>query len=56
MCEPDFSSKARTTTAEAVRQVYEIFWAGLFQGRRERKPAQRKPPLRIEDEIDLAIG
>ena len=56
MCEPDFSSRARTTTAEAVRQVYEIFWAGLFQGRRERKPAQRKPPLRIEDEIDLAIG
>jgi AcrR family transcriptional regulator len=36
MCEPDFSAHSRTTTAEAVRQVYEIFWAGLFQGRHRK--------------------
>jgi AcrR family transcriptional regulator len=53
MCEPDFSANSRTTTAEAVRQVYEIFWAGLFRGRRLDQHAQ----LIEEDdlEIDLAI-
>jgi AcrR family transcriptional regulator len=56
MCEPDFSANSRTTTAEAVRQVYEIFWAGLFRGRRDRKAAQRKQAQRIEEESDLAIG
>jgi AcrR family transcriptional regulator len=37
MCEPDFTAKSRTTTAEAVLQVYEIFWSGLFRGRRYRE-------------------
>jgi AcrR family transcriptional regulator len=30
MCEPDFTNNSQTTTAEAVLQVYEIFWSGLF--------------------------
>jgi AcrR family transcriptional regulator len=51
MCEPDFSANSRTTTAEAVRQVYEIFWAGLCRG-----PRHRKPMRRIKEETDLAIG
>jgi AcrR family transcriptional regulator len=41
MCESDFSARSHTTTAEAVRQVYEIFWAGLFRGRRYTKRVQR---------------
>ncbi len=41
MCESDFSARSHTTTAEAVRQVYEIFWAGLFRGRRDTKRVQR---------------
>jgi AcrR family transcriptional regulator len=41
VCESDFSSKSHTTTAEAVRQVYEIFWAGLFRGRRYTKRVHR---------------
>jgi AcrR family transcriptional regulator len=45
VCEPDFSAHSRTTTAEAVRQVYEIFWAGLFSGQ----------PRWIGEETDLAI-
>jgi AcrR family transcriptional regulator len=60
MCEPDFSANSRTTTAEAVRQVYEIFWAGLFKGRLHRKPSLRRPPepklrLPFEEETDLAL-
>lgn len=39
MCEPDFTANSRTTTAEAVLQVYEIFWSGLFRGRRYREAA-----------------
>jgi len=49
MCEPDFSANSRTTMAEAIGQVYEIFWAGLFQGHRNGKRAQR-----IDQEIDSA--
>jgi hypothetical protein len=37
--------------AEAVRQVYEIFWSGLFRGRQNGKRA-----LLIEEDADLAIG
>ncbi len=48
MCESDFSSKSHTTTAEAVRQVYEIFWAGLFRGRRY---AKRVPRIREERQV-----
>lgn len=51
MCEPDFSANSRTTMVEAVRQVYEIFWAGLFRGRRLEK---HEPA--VEDEVDLAVG
>jgi AcrR family transcriptional regulator len=51
MVEPDFSAKSRIPVAEAVRQVYEIFWAGLWRGRHDRKQARR-----IEKETDLAIG
>jgi AcrR family transcriptional regulator len=51
VCEPDFLANSRTTMAEAVRQVYEIFWSGLFRGRRNGKPTRS-----IEKEIDLAIG
>jgi AcrR family transcriptional regulator len=50
MCEPDFSAHSRTTTAEAVSQVYEIFWAGLFQEHHHRRR------ILIEEETDLAIG
>jgi AcrR family transcriptional regulator len=61
MCEPDFSAHSRTTTAEAVRQVYEIFWAGLFQGRHSQKPSQRKQAQLkqvrpLDEESDLLIG
>jgi hypothetical protein len=41
MYEPDFAANSRTTTAEALRQVYEIFWAGLCRGRRDGKQARR---------------
>ncbi len=41
VCEPDFLANSRTTMAEAVRQVYEIFWSGLFRGRRNGKPTPR---------------
>jgi AcrR family transcriptional regulator len=52
MCEPDFSANSRTTTGEAVRQVYEIFWSGLFRGRRDGRQAEP-----VEEETDdLAIG
>jgi AcrR family transcriptional regulator len=51
MFEPDFSAKSRTTAAEGVRQVYEIFWAGLCRGRHDRKQ-----PRGVEKETDLAIG
>jgi AcrR family transcriptional regulator len=51
MFEPDFSAKSRTPAAEAVRQVYEIFWAGLCRGRRHGKQARR-----LEKETDLAVG
>jgi len=51
MCEPDFTAHSRTTTAEAVLQVYEIFWSGLFRGRRYRK--QEQP---LEKEGDRAVG
>ncbi len=51
MCEPDFSANSRTTTAEAVRQVYEIFWAGLFRGRRYGKQNRRS-----EKDVELALG
>jgi AcrR family transcriptional regulator len=50
VCESDFSSKSRTTTSEAVRQVYEIFWAGLFRGRRYTKRVQR-----IREEGQVAV-
>jgi AcrR family transcriptional regulator len=50
VCESDFSSKSHTTTAEAVRQVYEIFWAGLFRGRRYTKRVQR-----IREERQVAV-
>jgi hypothetical protein len=45
MCEPDFLVNSRTTTAEAVLQVYEIFWSGLCRGRRDghqARPITRK--------------
>jgi AcrR family transcriptional regulator len=51
MCEPDFSANSRTTTVAAVRQVYEIFWAGLFRGHRDGKAHGQ-----LVKEIDLAIG
>jgi AcrR family transcriptional regulator len=51
VCEPDFSANSRTTMSEAIRQVYEIFWSGLFRGRRDGKRAQR-----IDEEINVAIG
>jgi AcrR family transcriptional regulator len=51
VCEPDFLANSRTTMAEAVRQVYEIFWSGLFRGRHNGKRA-----LLIEEDADLAIG
>ena len=51
MCEPDFTANSRTTTAEAVLQVYEIFWSGLFRGRRYRKQGQQ-----FEKESDRAVG
>jgi len=35
MSDPDFSAKSRTTTADAIRQVYEIFWAGLCREPRD---------------------
>jgi AcrR family transcriptional regulator len=47
----DFLANSRTTMAEAVRQVYEIFWSGLFRGRRSAKHAHL-----IEEEADLAVG
>jgi len=50
MCEPDFTANSRTTTAEAVFQVYEIFWSGLFRGRRYRKQGQS-----IEKESEAAV-
>jgi AcrR family transcriptional regulator len=48
VCEPDFLANSRATMAEAVRQVYEIFWSGLFRGRRNGKES------RIAQELDLA--
>jgi AcrR family transcriptional regulator len=51
VCEPDFLANSRTTMAEAVRQVYEIFWSGLFRGRRNGKATRP-----IAREIDLALG
>jgi AcrR family transcriptional regulator len=39
MCEPDFTANSRTTIVEAVLQVYEIFWSGLFRGRRSEARA-----------------
>jgi hypothetical protein len=51
VCEADFLANSRTTMAEAVRQVYEIFWSGLFRGRRNGKRAHL-----IEADTDLAIG
>jgi AcrR family transcriptional regulator len=51
VCEADFLANSRTTMAEAVRQVYEIFWSGLFRGRRSAKHAHL-----IEEEADLAVG
>ena len=41
MCEPDFSANSHTTTTEAMRQVYEIFWAGLFLNGRCGQRTQR---------------
>jgi AcrR family transcriptional regulator len=49
VCEPDFSANSRTTMAEAVRQVYEIFWSGLFRGR------DSKRSRRIAAESDVAV-
>lgn len=49
VCEPDFLANSNTTMAEAVGQVYEIFWSGLFRGRRNGKETQR-----IVDDFDLA--
>ena len=51
MCEPDFTANSHTTTVEAVLQVYEIFWSGLFRGRRYRKQEQQ-----LEKEGDRAVG
>jgi AcrR family transcriptional regulator len=51
MCEPDFTANSRTTTAEAVLQVYEIFWSGLFRERRYRKQGQQ-----LERERDTVVG
>jgi AcrR family transcriptional regulator len=48
VCEPDFLANSRATMAEAVRQVYEIFWSGLFRGRRNGKES------RIAQDLDLA--
>jgi hypothetical protein len=45
VCEPDFSTHSRSSTATAVRQVYEIFRTGLFSGQ----------PRWIGEETDLAI-
>ncbi|HEX3408693.1 MAG TPA: TetR/AcrR family transcriptional regulator [Candidatus Binataceae bacterium] len=52
VCEPDFLANSRATMSEAVRQVYEIFWSGLFRGRRNGKAPARP----LVTEIDLAIG
>ena len=49
VCEPDFSANSRTTMAEAVRQVYEIFWSGLFRGR------DSKRSRRIAEDSGLAV-
>jgi AcrR family transcriptional regulator len=51
VCEADFLANSRTTMAEAVRQVYEIFWSGLFRGRHNGKRT-----LLIEEDADLALG
>jgi AcrR family transcriptional regulator len=48
MCEPDFSANSRTTTVEAVRQVYEIFWAGLFQGRHQKLSPRSASPNHVQ--------
>ena len=50
VCEPDFSANSRTTMAEAVRQVYEIFWSGLFRGRRTGRHSAPMVPL-----VDFAV-
>jgi AcrR family transcriptional regulator len=49
VCEPDFLANSRTTMAEAVRQVYEIFWSGLFRGH------DSKRARRIDARSDLAV-
>jgi AcrR family transcriptional regulator len=49
VCEPEFSANSRTTMAEAVRQVYEIFWSGLFRGR------DSKRARRIDARSNLAV-
>jgi hypothetical protein len=46
VCEPDFRANSQITAAEAVRQVYVIFWTGLFHGRLHGKPAREKEQLR----------
>lgn len=51
MCEPDFSANSHTTTVEAIRQVYEIFWAGLFLESRHGKQTQRLKRSKVA--IDL---
>lgn len=42
MIEPDFLAMSRVTSAEAVRQVYQIFWFGL-QAEQSGRPAMRLP-------------
>ncbi len=42
MIDPDFLVNLRVNAADAVQQVYEIFWSGLY--RRQEKKAQKKSP------------